>query len=48
MDGSCDHELDIKGFSGLEIGDWHVDYGVVDEAGDISINNDDDNAIEFV
>ena len=48
VDGSCDHELDIKGFSGLEIGDWHVDYGVVDEAGDISINNDDDNAIEFV
>jgi len=48
VDGSCDHELDIKGFSGLEIGDWHVDYGVVDEAADISIDNDDDNSIEFV
>lgn len=48
VDGSCDHELDIKGFSGLEIGDWHADYGVIDEAADISIDNDDDNSIEFV
>jgi len=30
VDGSCDSELDIKGFRGLEIGDWHNDYQVVD------------------
>jgi len=46
--GTCDHEFDIKGFSELEIGDWHVDYGAVDEAADISIDNDDDHSIEFV
>jgi len=48
VDGSCDRELHIKRFSGLEIGDWHTDYGVVDEVADISIDNDDDNSIELV
>ena len=26
VDGSCDHELKVKGFSNLEIGDWTQDY----------------------
>ena len=47
-DRSCDSELHIKGFRGLEIGDWHNDYQVVDAAADIPVDNDDDNTIEFV
>lgn len=46
--GSCDSKLDIKGFKGLELGDWHNDYQVVDETADIPVDNDDDNTIEFV
>ena len=26
VDGSCGHELKVKGFSNLEIGDWTQDY----------------------
>ena len=47
-DGSCDSELDIKGFRGLEIGDWHNDYQAVEATAEIPVDNDDDNTIEFV
>jgi len=26
IDGSCDAELNIRGFPGVEVGDWHRDY----------------------
>jgi len=46
--GSCDSELDIKGFGELEIGDWRNDYEVVDATADIPVDNNDDNMIELV
>jgi len=47
-DGSCDSELDIKGFAGLEIGDWHQEIGTSHDAADISEAHDNDENIEFV
>jgi len=48
-DGSCDDELDIKGFGGLEIGDWReTGMEEVDIHADIEPSNDDHEAIEFV
>jgi len=46
--GSCDAELDIKGFGDLVIGDWSNDYQVIDATADIPVDNDNDNTIEFV
>ena len=46
INGSADHELDIKGFTGLEIGDWRKDIDLHDDQCEIS--EADDNNIEFV
>jgi len=46
VDGSLDHELDIKGFENLEIGNWQEDLGSLDDRADVGIEGDD--IIEFV
>ncbi|KAG0125363.1 hypothetical protein HOY82DRAFT_543191 [Tuber indicum] len=48
VDGRSDSELDIKGFSGLDIGDWHEGDRVVDDTENISEDNDNNDTIEFV
>ncbi|RPB06020.1 DDE-domain-containing protein [Choiromyces venosus 120613-1] len=48
IDGSCDLELDIKGFSGIQIGNWQEDQGCVNEISTISDIHDNDESIEFV
>lgn len=48
VDGSCDSEIDIKGFSGLQIGDWRINHGAIDEAATISEVQDNNDSIEFV
>ncbi|RPB01142.1 DDE-domain-containing protein [Choiromyces venosus 120613-1] len=48
IDGSCDLELDIKGFSGIQIGNWREDQGCVNEISTISDIHDNDESIEFV
>ena len=48
IDGSCDAELDIKGFSGLQIGDWRVHLGALDLVSDISNLHDNNEHIDFV
>jgi len=48
VDGSRDSELDIKGFMGLEIGNWRNDIGTVSQETEISVSNDDNQSIEFV
>lgn len=30
IDGSADHELGIKGFAGIEIGDWRRDLATIE------------------
>jgi len=45
-DGSLDHELDIKGFENLEIGNWQEDLGLLDDREDVGIEGDE--VIEFV
>jgi hypothetical protein len=47
IDGSADSELDIKGFQGLEIEDWHEDRGEPDKFADVNMENDDDGNVEF-
>ena len=47
-DGSWDHELDIKGFHGLQIGSWDDEIVEPDPRADISIENDANENIEFV
>jgi len=48
VDGShgLDHELDIKGFENLEIGNWQEDLGSLDDRADVGIEGDE--IIEFV
>jgi len=46
IDGSSDHELDIKGFSELEIGDWTQDLSLLDDR--VDVGNEEDHDIEFV
>jgi len=48
IDGSSDSELDIKGFHGLQIGNWEEEIMEPDERADISIENDQNEDIEFV
>lgn len=51
VDGSADHELDIKGFAGLEIGDCRRSYtNTVKECtyAEVSRQYDDSEAIEFI
>jgi len=48
-DGSCDHELDIKGFAGLKIEDWlERDIAEIDIYANIGHNHNDNEEIEFV
>ena len=46
IDGSLDSELDIKGFTNLEIGDWREDFVLLDERADV--HDEDDELIEVV
>ncbi|KAG0125647.1 hypothetical protein HOY82DRAFT_616319 [Tuber indicum] len=48
-DGSCDSELDIKGFLDLEIGNWE-DGGLaaIDEHADIGLDCNNHETIEFL
>ncbi|RPA90955.1 DDE-domain-containing protein [Choiromyces venosus 120613-1] len=46
VDGSLDGELDIKGFTGLEIGNWRQDLGSVDDSADV--RSEEDHEVEFV
>ena len=46
IDGSSDYELDIKGFSKLEIGDWIQDLSLLDDRADVE--NEEDDETEFV
>lgn len=48
IDGSTDSELDIKGFTGLEIGDWRQDVQVVEPFADIKRVHDDDLSVEYI
>lgn len=49
IDGSADHELDIKGFSGIDIGDWKTSNDHPDlDYKDVNTQYDDCNLIEFV
>jgi len=43
-----DKELDIKGFLGLQIGDWRNDVGVAPAEADILDTNDENEDIESV
>ena len=47
-DGSYDHELDIKGFHGLQIGSWEDEIVEPDPTADITIENDANQDIEYV
>lgn len=49
IDGSADHELDIKGFAGIVIGDWKSpnDEPAVDYL-DMNREHDDCDSIDFV
>jgi len=46
IDGSSDHELDIKGFSELEFGEWTEDLSLLDDR--VDVGNEEDHDIEFV
>ena len=46
INGSLDSELDIKGFTNLEIGDWREDFVLPDERADV--HDEDDELIEVV
>ena len=46
IDGSSDHELDIKGFENLEIGNWEEDLESLDDGDDVPIEGDEE--IELV
>jgi len=48
IDGRADKELDIKGFLGLQIGDWRNDVGVAPAEAEILDTNDENEDIEFV
>jgi len=47
IDGSLDHELDIKGFRGLQIGDWRREDSTADPFADILAGADTTEEIEF-
>jgi len=46
IDGSRDHELDVKGFIGLEVGDWRRDLGLL--ANGRAMEDEEYQGIEFV
>jgi len=46
LDGCLDSELDIKGFTNLEIGNWREDFVLPDERADV--HDEDDELIVFV
>ena len=46
IDCSSDHELDIKGFENLEIGNWQEDSGSLDDRENVGIEGDE--VIEFL
>jgi len=46
IDGSSDHELDIKDFENLEIGNWEEDLESLDDGDDVPIESDEE--IELV
>ena len=46
IDGSLDHELDVKGFMGLEVGDWRRDLGSL--ANGRAMEDEEYQGIEFV
>lgn len=48
VDGSEDSELDIKGFSGLEIGNWRDDIGTAPPEADIPEAEDENLNVEFI
>ncbi|RPB02214.1 hypothetical protein L873DRAFT_1881246 [Choiromyces venosus 120613-1] len=48
IDGSCDSELNIKGFTGLEIGNWVDNFGMIDEEAEIPEIWDNDEGIDFI
>lgn len=53
IDGSADHELDIKGFDpeDLEIGDWRIDLESIetrDQYADVEETDVNDKSVEFV
>ena len=48
IDGSYDFELDIKGFIGLEIGNWIEECEAIDEDAKIPETRDIDEGIDFI
>jgi hypothetical protein len=51
VDGSADHEIDIKGFEGFEVGDWRRELEVdqlAEQFDELSVANDNSCAVEFV
>lgn len=46
VDGSADHELDIKGFQDIEIGDWRQELEIGDPYADVK--DEDETSVEFV
>lgn len=51
IDGSADHELDIKGFCGIDIGDWTQVEGSNEEdtqLADVNMEHDNYDLVEFV
>jgi len=41
INGSLDSELDIKGFTNLEIGNWREDFVLADERADVHDGDDE-------
>ena len=46
IDGTFDHELDIKGFTDLEIGNWREDLDALDDRADVA--DQEDQELELV
>jgi len=46
IDGSSDHELDTKGFTDLEMGNWREDLSMLDDRADVT--NEEDWELELV
>lgn len=49
IDGSEDYELDIKGLAGIEIGDWNIELGTIENGDQFAdVREDHDESAEFV
>ena len=48
IDGSCDSELEITGFTGLDIANWREDFETIDEEAEILETCDNDEGIDFI